>query len=445
MMIRAKMMSMALGALCPVGLGFGLALLSVGAMTQPLLAQSAADTFIQLPELQGTVSQEADIPADLLARFDPSRRSAERQSEADLDRRTWISPLRLLDLGYPMQAGVARISGEREWVTFDVYASGTPDQQVLRLTTVSGINNLPERSNMRVSINGTDMGLRNLSQVEGFGGVDFVLPPDVLNPGRNRVQIEFRQHHRIYCGPEASFDLWTDIDLSRSGLVVRRDDATADIETFMMALAAQATGVRPVEIRGLDALGSEADIWRNFLVSRLNQVLAGAPVVFRFSDYWTAEAGAPDHARITILPAAQSQLRFLTSGDGAQVMVLEVAQGTSPDDLLASIAQFSARSLDARAPIVVPERDVSFSELGVDTEVFSQHYALRSHVFRLPMDWLVLTAAKARIQLDYAYAQNLPQGAMLLMKMNGTSIRLLPLRGEGGRRLRPSRSISKPV
>lgn len=409
-----------------------LALLPLAAVPNFAAAQSADDVLIQLPELDGIVLDEAVQPADILAQVERSRRAADAVAEVDPATLTWISPLRLLDLGYPTRDGITRISGEREWVTFDVYAGDIPTQQTLRVTTVSGINNLPERSHIRVSVNGTDIGQRNLSQVEAFGAVDFLLPPDTLVPGRNRVQIEFRQHHRIYCGPEASFDLWTDLDLSRSGLVVRRDAGRADIGTFMMALAAQATGVRAVEIRGLDALGGGAEQWRSFLVSRLNQVLSGAPVVFRFSDYWTAEPDTLDYARITILPAAQSQLRFVTAGDGAQVMVLEVAQGTKPEDLLVPMGQFDVRNMDRRAALVEPERDVTFAEIGVPTEVFSQHYALRSHVFRLPDAWLVLTAAKARIQLDYAYALNLPEGAVLLMKMNGTSIRLLPLRGEGG-------------
>ncbi len=415
-----------------VRFALGAVLLLTGPMTLPALAQSSDEMLIQLPELAGPSVMEQGEALDVSARVDPARRTVAPDELTDDAQMTWISPLRLLDLGYPMKDGVARISGEREWVKFDVYASDTLEQQVLRVTTVSSINNLPERSHMRFTVNGHDIGMRNLAQIDGFGGVDIVLPPDVLTPGRNRVQIEFRQHHRIYCGPEASFDLWTDIDLSKSGLVIRRNDDVVGIDTFMMALAAQASGIRPVEIRGLDTLGAEAEVWRQFLVARLNNVLSGAPVVFRFTDYWTVETGASDSARISIVPAAQSQLRFMTSGDGAQVMVLEVAQGTSPDTLLASLGQFTQQSTASRAPLVTPERHVPFAELGVQTEDFSQHYALRNHAFRLPDDWLVLTAAKARIQLDYAYAQNLPQGAMLLLKMNGTSIRLLPLRGEGG-------------
>ncbi|MCC5954845.1 MAG: cellulose biosynthesis cyclic di-GMP-binding regulatory protein BcsB [Natronohydrobacter sp.] len=400
--------------------------------TIPTMAQTVSDSLIPLPEVTALDLPDSVSPVDLSERFDPARRIVADIEANDPDRQLWISPLRLLDLGYPMRNSVTRISGEREWVDFDVYASAAADQQILRLSTVSGINNLPERSYLRVSLNGTDLGRRNLVHVESFGAIDFVLPPDLLLPGRNQVQIELRQHHRIYCGPEASFDLWTDIDLAKSGLVIHRDFESVGVETFLMGLAAQATGVRPVEIRGLENLGSEADTWRQFLVGRLNQVLSGAPVVFRFEDYWTAESAGPAHARITIMPAAQSRMRFVIGGDGAIVMVLDVAQGTRPEDLLAAIPQFDRRYQNIRAPLVMPEHATTFADLGAQTEEFSQHYATRNHFFRLPNDWLVLTAAKARIQLDYAFAANLPEGAMLLLSVNGTSIRLLPLWRGGG-------------
>lgn len=397
-----------------------------------VLAQSGEGGLIQLPDLDTGFALEAPIMEDVAQRFNPARRVADLDDAARTDRDIWVSPLRLTDLRYPVRDGIARISGEREWVNFDVYADQSAGQNLLRLSTVSGINNLPERSFMRVSLNGTELGQRNLEFIENFGALDLALPSGLLKPGRNQVQIEFRQHHRIFCGPEAAFDLWTEIDLTRSGLVVRRDGLDVGIESFLMALAAQASGVRPVEIRGLDALGSEAAHWRAFLVGRLNHVLAGAPVVFRFGDHWTVEDTRPANARITILPAATSRLSFVTGGDGAQVMVLEVAQGTRPESLLGDLPQFTVTTSDLRAPLILPQDDVPLSHIGMRTENFTQHYALRHHVFRLPDDWLVLTAAKARLNLDYAYANNLPQGAMLLLSVNGTSIRLLPLRGEGG-------------
>ncbi|MFN7002674.1 MAG: cellulose biosynthesis cyclic di-GMP-binding regulatory protein BcsB [Roseinatronobacter sp.] len=404
----------------------------VAIFAQQASAQMVEGGIIPLPQTDTLELPVVPGPDNISARYDASRRGSGVSETVATDRQDRVSPLRLVDLGYPMTDGVVRVSGEREWVTFEVYGSARAESQILRLMAISGINNLPERSHVTVKLNGTDIGQRNLVHIETPGAIDFAIPPGLLQPGRNSVRVELRQHHRIYCGPEAAFDLWTDLDLSKSGILVGRDDAEAGIESFLMGLAAQATGMRPVEIRGLETLGGDEDTWRRFLVGRLNQVLSGAPVVFRFSDYWTIQENGPAHARITLMPAAQSQVRFVVSGDGAQVMVLEVAQGTKPADLLDMLPQLAARTQEARVSLVTPDRDVSFSEIGIGAEQFSQHYAIRNHAFRLPHDWLVLTAAKARLKLDYAYAPNLPEGAMLLLSMNGTSIRLLPLRREGG-------------
>ncbi len=413
--------------------GSALAALMLIAPAPPAMAQqSAGQGFILLPDDDGLTTPEitSALQDD---RFETARRTGEEADTSDprLSER-WVSPLRMIDMTYPQTGGIARVSGEREVVNFDLYTVSSQGQNVLRLTTVSGINNLPERSSMHLRVNGQDIGTRNLAHIEGFGSDEFVLPPDVLRAGRNRVQIEFRQHHRIFCGPEASFDLWTDIDLSRSGLVVARDGLETSPESFMMALAAQASGVRPVEIRGIEGLGQEEAIWRDFLVRRFNQVLTGAPIVFSFADYWTVQDSARAHARITVLPAAQSRISFRTGGDGAIVMALEIAQGTNPEELLAPLAQIEVAPQDPLAPTVLPESPTLFADFGIQTETFSQRYAIRSYPFRLPRDWLVLTAAKARINLDYAYAQGLPRGAMLLLHVNGTTVRLLPLRDEGG-------------
>lgn len=419
--------------------GIAAALFLAGLLTHaPAQAQSGEGGQITMPE-DGTpgLSQVLDA-ADIDVRVDPMRRQARADEEVQgSTEHSWISPLRLTDLRYPAQNGILRITGEREWVSFDLYSVASDVDAVLQIASVSGINNLPERSRMHLSVNGQEVGTQNLTHLDTVGTDQFTIPAGLLQSGRNRVQIEFRQQHRIFCGPEASFDLWTDIDLSRSGLVVRSDsDALRanllGMDGFLMALAAQSSGGRSVEIRGIDTLGSEAEDWRDFLVARFNQVLAGTPLLFSFTGYWTTQPDTRVQARITILPASESRIRFVLAGDGAVVMVLEVAQGDRPEQLLSGIHAVEAQEQDMRPPQIVTELDVPFSDFGVESESFSQRYANRDHAFRLPDDWLVLTAAKARIHLDYAYAPDLPQGAMLLLKINGTAVRLLPLRGEGG-------------
>lgn len=410
--------------------------LTLSSTVSPVQAQGVDGGMIMLPQDNGAAFSSPDTMLDVSDRADPARRAMRLDSTPEHSAHIgWVSALRLTDLGYPVQDGFARISGAREWVNFDLYSSSDGNEALLQIASVSGINNLPERSYMRVTVNGQELGRRNLTHVEDVGIEKFRIPAAVLHTGRNHVQLELRQQHRIFCGPEASYTLWTDIDLSRSGLVVAADTPGSDMNAligndgFMMALAAQVAGGQALEVRGIDTLGSEAEIWRSFLVNRFNQSLAGAPLVINFTDYWTAQTDMRDRARVTIIPAAESQVRFIQAGDGAVVMVLEVAQGTDPERLLAGITAVTAQAQDNRPTLIAPASDVPFAQFGVESEIFSQRYAQRNHAFRLPDDWLVLTGAKARINLDYAFASGLPAGSAVLLKINGTIVRMLPLRG----------------
>ncbi|MFN4056802.1 MAG: cellulose biosynthesis cyclic di-GMP-binding regulatory protein BcsB [Roseinatronobacter sp.] len=389
--------------------------------------------MITLPESDGlTLPGLPGLEAPVLAedRSDPARRGFDTAAQQGFT--NWITPLRLTDLQLRRSGSSVRVTGERSRVDFDLYISSPGAHRQLQLVTQSSIDILPERSLVRVEINGRNVGNVKLGNFEGFSPALLDLPADVLVVGRNRVVLEFVQGHRIFCGPEAAFDLWTDFDLARSGLVVDHAETAVGPESFMMALAAQSASSQPVEIRGLDRMPDLAPAWRAALVNTFNRSLLGDPVVFRFTDFWTVQESTRAFARVTVLPGPVGRVSYQTGGDGAQVMVLEIADTTRPEDLLAQIPQFAPQPAATRAPMILPEMDIPFAAFGVPTENFTQRYAHRDYPFRLPDDWLVLTAVKARINFDYAYATGLPDNSMLLLSVNGQSIRLLPLRDEGG-------------
>lgn len=410
------------------------------AVPYPAFAQGGAGQgLIALPDVEPLQDLQLDPSAlpglDLLAdgeddRLSPNRRGFEGAPESGFS--NWLSPLRLNDLQIRSRGSVARITGEQRLVNFDLYVGDPGAHSHLQIATQSSIDILPERSAMRVRVNGTEVGTLPLRHFEP-GQVDKLdLPPGLLIAGRNQVQIDFRQSHRIFCGPQASFGLWTDLDVTRTGLLVETAQLADGAETFLMALAAQAASSDPIEIRGLDRLGPASDGWKREIVSRFNQSLQGDPVVFRFTDFWTVEGTRRAFARVSFLPSDQNRISYQTGGDGARVLVLEVAPDANPAQILEAIQPLAPQAKVARAVLVQPERPVSFAEMGIPSESFSQRYAFRDYPFRLPDDWLVLTAKKARINLDYIYATALPANSTLLISVNGVSVRLLPLRDEGG-------------
>lgn len=442
-MIARKGMTCADAALAPIADPRGLrALCATLALAAGLMAgvigaayaqDAAGSPLIVLPIDDGPALSEEAQNNLLDMRIGVDRRRAPRdETEAQADTTLVTSPLRPLHVSDALSGNVLRFNGERHVEAFSMFVADAAVDSELVLSMLSSVNVLPERSEARVSVNGTFVGALELSSFTEFAPARFEVPAGVLRAGHNEVQITTTQHHRIYCGPEASFALWSDIDLSRSGLVVADAAVAAGPDAFLMGLAAQSVQPSGIEIRGADGLGAQRGRWLSMVSARLSNVMAGAPLVYRFTPYWSVEGDAPARARVTFVPGREQRISFRVAADGAQVMVVEYRAGEAPEALPLPDTAFATRAPSPRPTLIDVDREVRLSEFGFNTLRVSQRYHRSDHSFRLPDDWLVLTAAKARIRFDYIYAQGLPEGAMLLLIVNNETIRMLPLRGEGG-------------
>jgi len=395
-------------------------------------APVGAQTLIPLPmDDAADVIDNAEFDRLNADRIDPERHRGNHVELVAFDPSV-ISPLRPIEArGRP--AGTAiRFDGESRVLEFALFVPEPSQMRGLRVTTLSSINVLPERSRFRVYINDTMIGEAQLENVTEFGQVDFPVGASVVLPGQNNVRIELVQYHRIFCGPDASFALWSDIDLANSGAVLASSEGITGQDGFLMGIAAAAATGTGIEIRGAEGLGDYRDGWVSQITQTISAALGGDPIPFRFTEYWSVQGATRSAARITFLPSTVTRLSFRTSGDGAQVMLVEFVPGERPQ-ALPEFENILPRVADRRQPILIDtERPVAFSEFGYHTTEVRDRYALIEQRFRLPEDYVVLTNAKAEIALDYIYVPNLPNGAMLLMHINGENIRLLPLRGEAG-------------
>lgn len=397
----------------------------------PVLAQSSA--LIPLPGLGD--------PSSGLSEVDLDRLNAERL-DADRHRGNFVqdaaaapvilSPLRPIEARGRPAGSAIRFDGERRSLHFALFVPQPSAVRALRVATMSSINVLPERSRYRVFVNDTLVGEGRLEHFTSPGAVDFPLGSATLLTGQNDVRIELVQFHRIYCGPEASFALWSDIDLAASGAVLTSAEGISGTDGFLMGLAGAAAIGTGIEIRGADGLGDYRDEWVSQITQRISAALGGDPIPFRFTEYWSVQGAARSASRVTFLPSSVNRLSFRTAGDGAQVMLVEFVPGERPHalpDFETLLPRVAAR---AQPTLIATQVPVPFADFGFETTEVFDRYALIQQRFRLPDDYIVLTNDKAEIRLDYIYAPDLPEGAMLLVHINNTNIRLLPLRGEGG-------------
>ena len=355
------------------------------------------------------------------------------------------APVRTAPLRAAGAHGRLRLSGERAAADFTVtlpqdLSQDLPQDQpprALRLAYRVGIEALPEQSSLTVIVNGVAATPLRPSAFSDFAAV--TLPVEALRPGANHVRVEAVLHHRIYCGPDASYALWAEIDLAASGAVLqRRPSATPD--GFAVALAQQTAASRPVEVRVAEDV--DPRILRAVTV-RLAALSADGGPAARQASLWDPAPSAPSLARVAIVPADRDAVDVVRGGDGA--LVLRVAVGPDPDGsaagdgraglVAAILAALPAPPALSPAPALAPGAPVALSALGFADAAERGRHALRSLRFALPQDWTPVGSQSATLNLLYGYAASLPQGAQLLVRMNDKVIQTLPLdRGTGGRR-----------
>lgn len=353
-----------------------------------------------------------------------------------------LVPLRLAEIRADTGGGAPRLTGEVAFERFILFLPSAPGATELRLSHRSSIDVLPEQSVMRVSVNGEPLGEIVPDNFSGFEEDRLAVPAGVLRAGRNLVEIEARHTHRVACGPDASFAVWTEMAAGQSGVAVPADAFAPDPMGFLSAVAAQSARGAPIVIRRADPSASLAAAAP--FIAEVAGALGGTPPEIESAPFWTLLETPAPLVRVTVMPpgASADLPRFARGGDGALVLLLAEDTGFEAAD------RMFAGSNDAPGPagpaVLTPGRPVPLSDLRPDRLVGEGRYFVLRAEFRLPSDWLMLTSAKARLDLDYRFPTGLPDGSLMLIKVNGTTVRMLPLDIEGGMFL-PTLPVSYPA
>ncbi|AZB54912.1 cellulose synthase [Cereibacter sphaeroides] len=375
------------------------------------LAPMAAAQDAPMIVIEGLTSEEPQASPDAVAEAPPAAEVA-----------PWIIPLR--PLAETAQVGpLFRLQGQQARAAFRLFLPTEAVGGTLTLAQRSSIDILPESSQIIVRMNDQEIGRFTPRQFGALGAVTMPLG-EAVRAGDNLVTIEAQHRHRIYCGADAEFDLWTEVDLSQSGVALPAAAIGTEPTSFIAALTAQAESGRPVEIR-TPTPPDEATL--RTLAQALGRPLPDEALPLALSKPWSAEAG-PTYARVTLLPSDADRVSIRRGGDGAVVLVLEHPPEGSPNaSLVADLLGATPTLPPPTLPQIPPGRVVTLADMGVDTILTDNRYFNRDIDFQLPDDWLLLASQKAQIGIDYGFAGGLPEGALLLVKVNGTTVRMLPL------------------
>jgi hypothetical protein len=361
--------------------------------------------------------------------------------------------------------GDVLLQGEEPTASFVVPVPAGIGAGTARLEIVyrNGIDMLPEQSSLSLSIDGKPV---DTIEPTAFGEAKTWSVPVVLT-GQDElaVQIAARQSHRLLCGPQASYELWTAIDLARSGLVVDMPEpllpATIGeaLGALQLAIAARLpltlVPAGPVDdpghlkplIDAAQALGLRAD-------RTAMRLLVAAPGAVP-----TPDPDAPLAAPVVVVGAAADVAGALPAlgadaitgptltlvpppGGGPSVLV---ATGRTPDEVLAAVRRLAPDDPTAAAsgPVLADGGRYELARLGMTDRDVRAHRERIDIDFRLPSDLYAADGSPVRFRLDAAYAPGLGEGSALTMTVNGIPTGIVRLSKPSGELLQ-DREIDLP-
>jgi hypothetical protein len=311
-----------------------------------------------------------------------------------------------------------RLIGEYDSAEFLIDIADPLAVSALDIVMQSSVNLLPETSTITVTVNDTEAASTPAFAFDGFAPLS--LDTAALVAGTNRIGVTVEQSHRIFCGPDATFQLWTEVDASASGATLLPGDHGANAATF----ASLATGMDSITVIA-DAPPDPALL--SEIARRLAAPDTGRPPAIMLVGPYDAAPNGVIAPRIAIRSDAAQPVALRAGADGGPVLVIAAA---APLDALNPF--LPVPPIRADLPDVVPGQPALFADLGMPDIAVRRRYGRVDVPFSLPEDWMLAASQSARIDLLYSYADGLPRNALMLVKVNGTTIRLLPLFGEPG-------------
>jgi cellulose synthase operon protein B len=321
--------------------------------------------------------------------------------------------------------GAMTLRGESDSVELSLFVPPGPGARELAVAAVSSAFILPRRSVLRAYIGDRLLGEMPLRSITETEEARFAIPAEALVPGFNRVRVEVDLAHRLYCGDQAAYDLWTRLDLTRSGVSVAPEQIGEGAAAFLTAASVARGAGMPIVIRHSDGSAAAPEEMRE-ISRQLDSVMGGG---FRV-------AGRAPAATKAALPAPVVEIRssgasgatFRTGPDGEQVLQVRVEDDVLPQIFSDTPVANSAATL----PALPRDVAVPISRLGFSTLRIADHLWRQDLGFRLPADWLINVKERAALHLDFAYLSGMPDGSELRVRVNGHVVRLIPLE-RGGR------------
>jgi hypothetical protein len=348
-----------------------------------------------------------------------------------------------------------RLAGEIAASEWPIYLTEAQARRKLQFQIgyLSAVSVMPEASTLTLMVNDEIAGEAVIKAVQSVRTVLFDIPPGLMRPGFNSVRISTEQRHRVDCSLEATYELWTQIDPTRTGILLSEADAAIDNLADLGALLPDEQGALPIRAV-ISNKAKASDVERMLravqlisIVGRFEQPVIdtgpitggqyGINLVVGTAAELVSEVsldvlGVVDRPRAVVLPANASRRTTIVITGVTAPQVDEAMKHF----LVATTPKGSPQGLRAAAAFpgfrIAGGQRVKLSELGLMSEEFTGRLFRAAFNIIMPPDFYAADYGRASVRLAGGYAAGLNSKAQLVMKVNDrTAVSLALLKGSG--------------
>ncbi|MFV0280409.1 MAG: cellulose biosynthesis cyclic di-GMP-binding regulatory protein BcsB [Rhodoblastus sp.] len=347
-----------------------------------------------------------------------------------------------------------RLAGEIASSEWPVYITGEQARLPIKFQVgyLSAISVMPEASYLTLSVNDVIVGRANIRATHSVRTFTFDIPANVLQAGFNSIRLTAEQRHRVDCSLQATYELWTQIDPSQTGLLLPRSMPVSKLAD-LPALSPNAQGALPIRavVPGRTNLANIERIMRATQLISLHGRFE-QPVV-DIGPLADGEYGVNLVVGTTSDVAAILDMHGFGPISGPRVLVIPasdklrttiVVTGVTDAQVNEALAEFDASQHKVGAPAglraaaafpglhVQGGQRVKLRDLGVASEEFSGRLFRAAFNVILPPDFYPADYGKAVVDLAGGYAPGLTTEAHIVVSVNGRNAVSLKLPKSAG-------------
>ncbi|RKE79357.1 cellulose biosynthesis cyclic di-GMP-binding regulatory protein BcsB [Rhizobium sp. AG855] len=350
-------------------------------------------------------------------------------------------------VAFNQTATAMRLEGEdasRE-LTFYLSADQVTTAGLLRLSYTNAVSVMPDDAVLDVELNGKSLAAFPIRSPNGPATHDIPVAAKDLTVGWNQVRLRARQHHRIDCSVQATYELWTQVDPLVSGFLTSARPKDGDLASL---LSVGRNGDGATEIRVVAGSDASQTPLRDSLplVQTLALVLGREDLNVSIGDAGGSGPGIdlylgdpsdvklPQPARDALATAPRGL--FVRQGENGRYMV--TMRGSNKSELqslllaavngpLLPLIRSNKRAMtETRIDGEIPGRH-TLSSIGYQTMPFAGRLFQTSFDVLMPSDFYPGDYATVDLNLDAATAPGLASGTQLLVRVNERAVASLVL------------------